>query len=128
MNPKHPKPIQGQRPPLWQRLNLREHPTVPCGFKIGDRVEYTNDNGVKFDDEIVIGFANDANFYGRFIHLSPGLTEAGEPRDAWWFPHKPSDLRLTKAAEVGAQTLGREDDIIEVNPTPGPAQTVRLAP
>jgi hypothetical protein len=86
------KPIHGQRPPIWLRLGLCEHPPVKCPFKIGDAVEFTNEAGLKFT-EIVIGFAKDASFYGSFIHITPRLTPLGEPTDAWWFPHKPSELR-----------------------------------
>lgn len=87
-----PKPIHGERGPLWQRLNMREHPPVSCEFRIGDCVEYTNDNGVKFV-EFVIGFAENTEFYGRFIYITPSLTSSGEPTECWWFAEKPSALR-----------------------------------
>ena len=84
------KPIHGLKPPHWERLGLQEHPPIECDFKIGDRVIFTNEYGLKFDDE-VIGFSKDAEFYGKFIHLMRygGTPEGG----AWWFPHSPMELK-----------------------------------
>ena len=79
--------------PIWQKLELQEHPPVECAFAVGDRVIYTNDAGLKFDCDI-IGFSENTDFYGRFIHLKEhGKTETGS---CWWFPHLPTEI--TKAA------------------------------
>lgn len=65
---------------------LKTEPPVECGFKVGDKVTFTNDNGCVFKNKIIIGFAADDSFYGRFIHLGPG--------ECFWFPAKPSSLKL----------------------------------
>lgn len=97
------KRIHGEPAALWQRLNLQQEPPVQCDFKVGDCVEFTNDYGVKYID-FVIGFSEDANFHGRFVHISPSLTASGEPTDAWWFPHKPSELRsIATASKLATQ-------------------------
>ena len=67
---------------------LRQTPPVPCEFQVGDQVTYKNEFGVTFTGMRVIGFADDDSFYGRFIHIT-GPEHAG----AYWFPHKPEDLR-----------------------------------
>ena len=61
---------------------------VECEFAIGDKVTFTNENGVKFPGKTIIGFANDAKFYGRFIHLDS---------DAYWFASKPEELMKENA-------------------------------
>ena len=62
---------------------LSQTPPVPCDFKVGDVVTFTNEFGVEFEDRTVMGFASNAKFYGRFIHLS---------NDAYWFPVRPDEL------------------------------------
>lgn len=64
---------------------LLDKPPVPCEFKVGDIVTFTNEYGVSFEGRVIIGFAEDDSFYGRFIHLS---------KDAYWFPVRPSELKL----------------------------------
>lgn len=67
---------------------------IPCDFKIGDEVVFTNDAGVKFD-LTVLGFAAEPVYP---LNVHPELYS--EPRfiyvftDAWWFPVAAS--RLTK--------------------------------
>lgn len=54
----------------FDHYHLRKEPPVPCDLKVGDKVTYINEYGVKFPGMIVIGFARDDSFYGRFIHLT----------------------------------------------------------
>jgi hypothetical protein len=62
---------------------LRE-PLTPCEFKLGDTVTFTNDQGVKFYDKKITGFAKkDDYLHDKFIYLST---------DAYWFPHSPQQL------------------------------------
>ena len=86
------KPIHGTPTPLWKRLGLQEFPPIQCDLKVGDRVIFKNEAGLRFHREVA-GFAEDTKFYGRFIHLvSPGSNGEG---NAWWFPHTPAEI--TKA-------------------------------
>jgi len=55
---------------------------------LGDRVIYTNDYGVSFEN-VIIGFADNADFYGRIIHHIP---IGGTWNDAGWFPGKPESF------------------------------------
>lgn len=66
---------------------LRQTPPVPCDFKVGDCVTFTNEFGVSFPGMIIIGFADDDSLYGRFIHLA-----GPEYPGAFWFPHRPEEL------------------------------------
>ena len=59
---------------LCDKLGLEENPPIQCDFKIGDKVIYTNDYGVKFNME-VIGFSETINDYGQFIHLAYSQTD-----------------------------------------------------
>ncbi len=63
--------------------NLKKESPVPCDLKVGDKVTFTNDNGVSFSNLTVIGFADDDSFYNRFIHLDS---------DCYWFPVKLESL------------------------------------
>jgi hypothetical protein len=59
---------------------------IPCDFKPGDKVTFTNEYGVIFPGRTVIGFREsiDPDFLpDRFILLDG---------DAYWFPHKISEL------------------------------------
>lgn len=67
---------------------LRQTPPVPCDLSVGDRVTFTNEYGVSFPCMRIIGFADDDSFYGRFIHIT-----GPEHPGAFWFPHKPDELR-----------------------------------
>lgn len=53
------------------------------GFKVGDKVTFTNEFGVSFNGLTIIGIEKDNSFYGRQIYTNS---------DAYWFPHKPSEL------------------------------------
>lgn len=66
---------------------LKSTPPVPCEFKVGQKVAYKNEFGVVFNGMTIIGFSEDDNFYGRFIHL-----RGAEHDGAYWFPHKPEEL------------------------------------
>ena len=83
------KPMHGQPKHFWEEHGLSQFPPVECDFRVGDKVIYTNDNGLKFDMEVV-GFSKDASFYGRFIHLIAHKTNGDG--SAWWSPHHPSEL------------------------------------
>ena len=84
------KPIHGEKAPLYEHYKLKPVPPVPCDFCIGDRVIFTNEYGLKFDMD-VIGFADNTEFYGRFIHIvRHGSNGDGS---AWWFAHKPDELK-----------------------------------
>ena len=58
-------------------------PSIPCDLKVGDIVTYKNENGVEFNNRIIIGFSTHLIISGRFIHLA---------NDAWWFPVKRTEL------------------------------------
>lgn len=60
-------------------------PPVPCDFKLGDKVTFTNDNGVSFKDHLVTGFSPTVEGNGRFVYLD---------FDCWWFSVKPDNLQL----------------------------------
>jgi len=78
------------RQPLWKRFGLCKEPPVPCDFKIGDRVIFTNEAGIEYDCDVV-GFSKDTSFYGRFIHhVSHGTDGNG---NAWWFPNRTEEFR-----------------------------------
>lgn len=68
---------------------LKKVPPVECQFSVGDKVTFTNDYGVSFPGKTVIGFADDDELNGRFIHLDV---------DCWWFPMKPVNLTLEESA------------------------------
>jgi len=85
------KPIHGEAKPIWEKFGLFQFPPLECSFRVGDKVIYTNEAGIKFDMDVV-GFSKDANFYGRFIHLVRHKSDGDG--SAWWFPHHPSELCL----------------------------------
>lgn len=76
---------------IWERYGLCENPPVHCQFKVGDMVIFTNQAGIEFDMDIV-GFSQNTEFYGRFIHTIRHNTDGSG--SAWWFPQAPSELRL----------------------------------
>ena len=66
------------------------------GFKIGDIVEYTNPNGVKFKPRIVIGFVQNPD--PNFIPDNTVYINSDSP----WYPVKPPNLiKLEEDAEDG---------------------------
>jgi hypothetical protein len=62
---------------------LESVPPVPCDFSIGDQVTFTNEYGVSFSGNTVVGFSKEP-FHGRFIHLD---------NDCYWFPKAPESLK-----------------------------------
>lgn len=70
--------------------NLSGTPPCNCSFKVGDRVNYTNDYGIEFIDKLVIGFAKEIHIPGRFIHLSGNASP-------YWMPVSPDSLTLVKS-------------------------------
>lgn len=57
------------------------------GFKVGDKVTFTNEYGVSFYNLNIIGIDSDNSFYGRQIYLNT---------DSYWFPHTPNELTMQK--------------------------------
>lgn len=59
-------------------------PPLPCDFKVGDRVIFTNDYGVSFH-KVVRGFTRKPQGVDilRFVYLD---------LDCWWFPVEPESL------------------------------------
>jgi hypothetical protein len=80
--------IEGMRYPL--SIAAQKVPPIPCAFKVGDSVTFTNDYGVAFHNKIVTGFAPIVE-YGRFVFLD---------MDAWWFPSKPASLTHTSTESL----------------------------
>lgn len=57
---------------------------IECGLKVGDRVIYKNDFGIKFGPFEVIGFEKKEDISGgRFVYLNS---------DSYWFPVKAEQL------------------------------------
>lgn len=86
------KKIHGQGVTLWERHGLQPVAPVPCNFKLNDRVIFTNDYGVLFN-QTVIGFSENDNFHGNFIHC---ITDTWEG-SAGWFPHHPNQLKAAQS-------------------------------
>ena len=68
--------------------------TAPCAcaFKLGDRVSFTNDQGVTFEGLHVIGFeavCPGEEVRERFIHLDTCC---------YWFPKRPDQLTMEQEA------------------------------
>ena len=69
-----------------------------CDLKVGDIVTFVNDYGVIFPGKEVIGFdtsEHNLKQYGNFIHIDT---------DAYWFPHKRSEL-IKESKEEGEARL-----------------------
>lgn len=72
------------------------------GFKLGDTVTYTNENGVPFENRKIIGIADENyNFYNRRFFLD---------KDSYWFPVLESELTLTPPDEDESED---SDDLFE---------------
>ena len=72
------------------KLELDQISPIPCKYKAGDRVIYTNPAGIQWDMK-VIGFSTPS--FDRFIHLD-FHAESNSSGAAWWSPHKEKDLKL----------------------------------
>lgn len=59
---------------------------IPCDFKVGDRVIYTNPQEVEFE-RVVRGFSPEPQRIGGELAWIYIFT------DAWWFPVSPTHLR-----------------------------------
>lgn len=77
---------------FYSSNEMVENPPEPCDFKVGDRVSFTNDNGVFFKGPYtVIGFTTEKNKLGnRFIHIN---------YDCVWFPVSPNNLKIFEYTE-----------------------------
>lgn len=79
------KRIHGEPEPINVPSDMVAESPVPCGFKVGDAVVFTNDYGVSFD-RIIRGFAKAPHGErGRLVYLNT---------DSWWFPVSPQSLKL----------------------------------
>jgi hypothetical protein len=76
------KPIHGEPQPKNVPSDMQAEPPVPCAFKPGDAVVFTNDYGAQFN-KTVRGFVNPPHGQ-RFVYLD---------LDCWWFPVSPAELR-----------------------------------
>ena len=54
------------------------------GLKVGDKVSFTNDYGVKFENRIIVGI-DSTDFHGRRFYLN---------KDSFWFPVRRESLTL----------------------------------
>jgi hypothetical protein len=57
------------------------------GFKLGQQVTFTNENGVVFTPLTIIGIDQSAEFYERQFYLNT---------DCYWFPKKLSEIKALK--------------------------------
>ncbi len=78
------KPIHGAPVAKNVPADMQATPPVACAFKVGDKVTYTNDQGVRFAGKTVIGFTKGVMSWGAFIYYAPS--------DCWWSPIKSSNL------------------------------------
>lgn len=68
----------------YESDNMATETAHPCEFKIGDTVQYTNDQGVVFAPRKIIGYCKpESEFNGRFIYINS---------DSPWFPVRPESL------------------------------------
>lgn len=75
-------------------VTLSKVPPVESNFKVNDVVTFTNDSGVEFPGMTIIGFSYDTSFYGRFIYVAFPGDRAYSGGCAYWFPHKPEELKI----------------------------------
>lgn len=78
-----PHYVSGAKYPL--AIDAVLNPPVACAFKPGDKVVFTNDQGVVFSDLLVTGFSPAIESRGRFIYLDTS---------SWWFPVRPENLKI----------------------------------
>ena len=62
-------------------------------FNVGDRVTFTNDNGVTFKGHTILAINADDSFQGRQFHLDT---------DCYWFPKHHDNL----TRETGKESIG----------------------
>lgn len=81
--------------------NPANDPAIACGiqeaygFKVGDKVEYTNSYGLIFGPYNVVGFVQEPD--PQFMPENTVYINTDSP----WFPVKPSSLRKTDAQGSG---------------------------
>lgn len=66
---------------------LSKTPPMGVPLKVGDKVRWTNENGVTWENT-VIGFDTESWYnkkYGKFVHIDT---------DSYWFPHHHDDFEL----------------------------------
>lgn len=76
----------------YVKSELAAVPPVPCDFKVGDTVTFTNDYGLVFTGIKVIGFSREIDPDWRpesFIYLDWA---------SYWFPTCPAKLKLEERA------------------------------
>lgn len=70
-----------ERDELYAQLS----PTYPgTDLKKGDRVTFTNENGVSFPGKTIMGFSERADLPGRVVYIDT---------DCWWFPKRLHELK-----------------------------------
>lgn len=64
---------------------MTDVPPAGCQWRVGDKVKFTNDNGVEFGPRTVQGFTlpGEEVTNGRTVYLDT---------DCYWFPKKPESL------------------------------------
>jgi hypothetical protein len=66
--------------------NVMSESPIPCDFKVGDIVKFTNEFELEFGPYRVIGFCRPVDvLYGRFIYID---------YDCYWFPTEPESLSI----------------------------------
>ena len=93
------KPVHGAPKPANTPSDMVATPPMPCAFKVGDEVTYTNDAGVTFDF-VVRGFTKELhephveieNYEHRTVYIFT---------DAWWMPARASEMGLRDPAKPG---------------------------
>jgi len=78
------KQIHGEAIPFHVVHELSDSPPIPCEFKIGDKVIFTNDAGLKWT-QTVRAFAKKVTSWGAFVYVFPD-------NSSWWFPVRPETL------------------------------------
>lgn len=104
------KPVHGTPKPKYDLSGTRDTPPVPCAFRVGDKVTYINDAGLKFPNYTVLAFAHKIESWGGFIYLD---------KSSWWFPVAPEQLRHERQAldrGTPCQEPGRREIEIPVEP------------
>lgn len=82
------KPAHGAPNPTRIPHDMHLAPPEGCPLRPGDRVTYTNDQGVTFHGKTVKGFTKAVGEDGRCVYIDS---------DSWWFPVRPDRLRKDTA-------------------------------
>jgi hypothetical protein len=89
MNPR--KPIHGQAIPFHVAHGYADAPPVPCDFKLGDRVIFTNDAGLRFERAVRAFSKETTDFLPlNFIYIF-------EDNSSWWSPVRADQLKHAEA-------------------------------